>query len=70
MILKKIFWKLMNNAVFGKAMENVRKHREIKIVSTNRRRNFLVSEPNSQTTKFFTQNLLAIEIKNYTDTYQ
>ena len=53
----------MNNAVFGKAMENVRKHREIKLVSTNRRRNFLVSEPNYHTTKFFTQNLLAIEMK-------
>ena len=53
----------MNNAVFGKAMENVRKHREIKLVSRNRRRNFLVSEPNYHTTKFFTQNLLAIEMK-------
>ena len=54
---------LMNNVVFGKTMENVRKHRDIKLVTTERRRNYLVSEPNYHTTKFFTENLLAIEIK-------
>ena len=43
----------MNNAVFGKAMENARKHRDIKLVTTKRRRNYLVSEPNYHTTKFF-----------------
>ena len=53
----------MNNAVFGKTMENVRKHREIKLVTTERRRNYLVSEPNYHTTKFFTEYLLAIEIR-------
>ena len=53
----------MNNAVFGKTMENVRKHRDIKLVTTERRRNYLVSEPNYQTKKFFTENLLAIEMK-------
>ena len=53
----------MNNAVFGKTMENVRKHRDIKLVTTERRRNYLVSEPNYHTTKFFTENLLAIEMK-------
>ena len=57
------FFKLMNNAVFGKAMENVRKHRDIKLVTTERRRNYLVSEPNYHTTKFITENLLAIEMK-------
>ena len=44
-------------------MENVRKHWDIKLVTTERRRNYLVSEPNNHTTKFFTENLLAIEIK-------
>ena len=53
----------MNNSVFGKTMENVRKHRNIKLVTTERRRNYLVSEPNYHTTKFFTENLLAIEMK-------
>ena len=57
------FLKLINNAVFGKTMENVRKHRDIKLVTTERRRNYLVSEPNYHTTKFFTETLLAIEMK-------
>ena len=60
---KKDFCNLMNNAVFGKAMENVRKHRDIKLVPTKRRRNYLVSEPDYHTTKFFTENLLAIQMK-------
>ena len=63
MILKKIFFMLMNNTVFRKTMENVRKHRDIKPVTTERRRNYLVSEPNYLTTKFFTEYLLAIETK-------
>ena len=53
----------MNNAFFGKSMENVRKHRDIKLVTTGRKRNYLVSEPNYHTTKFFTENLLPIEMK-------
>ena len=60
---EKDFFKLMNNAVFGKSMENVRKHRDNKLVTTERRRNYLVSEPNYHTTKFFTENLLAIEMR-------
>ena len=47
----------MNNAIFGKIMENVRKHRDIKLVTTERRRNYLVSEPNYHTTKVFTEHL-------------
>ena len=54
--LEKKFFKLMNNAVIGK-------HRDIKLVRTERRRNFLVSEPNYQITKFFAEYLLAIEMK-------
>ena len=46
MILKKIFFKLMSNVVFGRTMENVRKHIDIKLVTTERRRNYLLSEPN------------------------
>ena len=52
----------MNNAVFGKSMENVRKHRDIKLIITERRRNYLVSESNYHTTKFFTENVLTIEM--------
>ena len=53
----------MNNAVFRKTMENVRKHRDIKLVTIERRRNYLVVEPNYYTTRFFTENLLATEMK-------
>ena len=53
----------MNNAVFGKTMKNVRKYRDMKLVTTERRRNYLLSEPNYHTTNFFTENLLAIEMK-------
>ena len=60
---EKDFFKLMNNAVFEKTMENLRKHRNIKLATTERRRNYLVSEPNYHTTKFFTENLLAIEMR-------
>ena len=59
----KDFFKLMNNAVFGKTMENVRKHRDIKLVTTDMRKNQLVSEPNHHAVKCFSENLLAIETK-------
>ena len=57
------FFKLMNNAVFGKTMENVKKHRDIKLVTTDKRRNQSVSEPNYHTAKYFSEDLLAIETK-------
>ena len=60
---EKDFFKLMNNAVFGKTMENVRKHRDIKLVTTDKRRNQLASEPNYHTTKYFSDNLMTIEMK-------
>ena len=60
---EKDFFKLMHNCVFGKAMENVRKHRDIKLVTTDKKRNQLVSEPSYHKTKWFSENLLAIEIK-------
>ena len=60
---EKDFFKLMNNSVFGKTMENARNHRYIKLVTTNERRNKLVSEPNYRTTKHFSENLLAIVIR-------
>ena len=56
-------FKLMNNVVFRKIMENVRKHRDTKLVTTERRRNYLVSEPNFRPKTFFTENLLATEMK-------
>ena len=60
---EKDFFKLMNNVAFGKTMENVRKHRDIKLVPTDKRRDQLVSEPNYYTTKYFSENLMAMEMK-------
>ena len=60
---EKDFFKLMNNVAFGNTMENMRKHRNIKLFTTKRKRNYLVSETNYYTTKFLTKNLLAIEMK-------
>ena len=59
---EKIFFKLMSNAIFVKAMENMRKYGDIKLVITDRRKNYLVSKSN-YTTKFFTETLLAIEMR-------
>ena len=54
---EKDFFKLMNNAVFGNIMEILRKHRDIKLVTTERRRNYFVSEPNFHATKFVTKSI-------------
>ena len=48
---EKDFFRLINNAAFGKTMENVRKHIDIKLVTTDKRKNRLLSEPNHHTTK-------------------
>ena len=53
----------MNNVVFEKTMGIVRKHRDIELVTTENRENYLVSEPNRHTTKFFTEHWLAKEMR-------
>ena len=53
---------LMNNVVFGKTMENIRKHRNIKIVTTDKKRNKLVSEPNYHTINYISEDLSIIKM--------
>ena len=60
---EKDFFKPVNNAVFGKTMENVRKQWNIKLVTTERRRDYLVSKPSYYTSKFFTEDLLFIGMR-------
>ena len=60
---EKDFFKLMNNSVFGKALENVRNHRDIKIVTTDKRRSILASEPNCHSTKYISKDLLITEMR-------
>ena len=60
---EKDFFKLMNNSVFGKTMENVRNHRDIKLVTTDKRRSVLASEPHYHSTKYISKDLLAMEMK-------
>ena len=59
---QKDFFSQVDNAGFGKTMENVRKYSGIKLVTVEKRRHYLVSEANYNTTKFFTKNVLAIEM--------
>ena len=60
---EKDFYKLTNNAVLGKTMENVRKHRDIKLVTTNKKRSKLVSEPTYHTMNYISKDLSIIEMK-------
>ena len=60
---QKDFFKLMNNSVFGKTMENFRKHRDIKLVTTNKRRSKLVSESNYHTMNYISEDSSIIEMK-------
>ena len=60
---EKNFFKLMNDSVFGKTMENVRNHRDIKLVTSDKRRKRLVSEPNYHSHKKFSDHLMAIEMR-------
>ena len=60
---EKDLFKLMNNSVFGKTMENVMKHKGNKLVTTDKRRNRLVSEPNYYISKLFSEDLVSIEMR-------
>ena len=60
---EKYFFKLMNNSVFGKTIENVSNYKDIKLVTTDKRRKRLVSEHNYHTHKNFSEHLMAIEMK-------
>ena len=59
----KNFFKLMNNSVFGKTIENVRNHRDIKLVTSDKRRKRLVSEPNYHSQKNCSEHSMVIEMK-------
>ena len=60
---EKDFFKLINNSVFGKTVESVRNHRDIKLVTTNKQRSKLASEPNYHSTKYISKDLLIMEMK-------
>ena len=60
---EKDLFKLMNNSVFEKTMENIRKHRDIKLVTTDKKRSKLVSEPNYHTINLISEDLSIIEMK-------
>ena len=64
---EKNFFKLMNNSVFGfgKTMKNRRNHRDIKLVTSDKRRKQLVSEPNYHSHKTFSEHLMAIQMKRH-----
>ena len=55
----------MNNLVYGKTMKNIQTHKDIRLALTEKRRKHVMSESNYHITKFFTENLLIIEMKNF-----
>ena len=61
---EKDLFKLMNNAVFGKTKENIRKHRDIKLVTTDKKRNKFVSEPNYHTINYILEDFSITEMNN------
>ena len=67
---EKDFFKLMNSSVFGKTMDNVRKDKDVKLVTKERRRNYLVSKSNYHTTKFFYRNFISNRNIKNRDTYE
>ena len=60
---EKGLFKLLYNSVFENTMENVRKHGDVKLVTTNKRKGYLASKPNYHTTKWFSEDLLAMEMR-------
>ena len=60
---EKNFLKLMNNSVLGKTVGNVRNHRDIKLVTSDKKRKWLVSAPNYHSHKKLSEHLMAIEMK-------
>ena len=60
---EKDLFKLVNNSVFGKTMENIRKHRDIKLVTTNKKRSKLVPEPKFHAMNLISENLSIIKMK-------
>lgn len=61
--IKKDFFKLLNNAIFGKTLENKRKHKNIKLVTDPRKLEKLVQKPNFETSIIITENLVAVSMK-------
>ena len=59
---EKDYFQLKNNSAYGKTMENIRKHRDIYLVTNDKKRSILASEPNYHTTKHISKKLLIIEM--------